>query len=183
MAWLQHVLWYQLFVWETWRIGQGRKNTDFPGWQSDREPVYITTVIYLFLSPGEDAFLDQLLLEPQPLTQDPHLALHLRSLPLSQIPGRKETRPPHHYWENPPSAVSTDTSLPLLTVTTWANSGGLTVYSPSPNGKITGYMSYRRILWESRYLFCPRYSRGKEVVRSKMRYNIFCLFVVLRHMA
>lgn len=48
--------------------------------------------MYLFLPPEQHSLLNQLLLQLQTLIQGPHLALHVRSLSLSQIPGGGEAR-------------------------------------------------------------------------------------------
>ncbi len=48
--------------------------------------------VYLFLPPEQHSLLNQLLLELQTLVQGPHLALHVCSLSLSQIPGGEQDR-------------------------------------------------------------------------------------------
>ena len=52
--------------------------------------------VYLFLPPEQHTLLNELLLELQTLVQGPHLALHVRSLSLSQIPGGGRDRVDTH---------------------------------------------------------------------------------------
>lgn len=74
-------------------------------------PLLRQNTVYLFLPPEQHSLLNQLLLELQTLIQGPHLALHVRSLLLPQIPAEEQARQrmhsAHHYREQTSATPAT----------------------------------------------------------------------------
>lgn len=76
---------------------------------------------YLFLPPEQYSLLNELLLESQTLVQGPHLALHERSLPLSQIPEERE-RERGYALHSLPAEKKKKHRPPVLRPPRWRNS-------------------------------------------------------------
>lgn len=79
--------------------------------------------MYLFLPPEQHSLLNQLLLELQTLVQGPHLALHVCSLSLSQIPGEEQDGVMHS------PIITEETSATPATVTEMVQSNFLRAHN------------------------------------------------------